>query len=321
MTRSLGFHLYGGQVAYALVEAMAESAPQVLAAGVVSKGEVGALYRKLSAGRNLPWCLASAQLGVRRASLPSAWPLPRSQRPCLLHPAVAAAHWDWSHGRIDGGDLYLWLRAASLHWNRGQPGRGRAGTVPRQDQLRVALGHVLRRTRQERFPAVLYVEGDAPGGELVQELLESLGHQVRRLRRPPEEMGASPAAAGAGLAALDAEFPGVYAPAPRQRAAPWRSAMGLLALLSVLAGSGLSLVQESRLRAWERSPAQPAEALQEVRYGAPPVALQRLLKRRQAVLDALAGLPAREAEFGPIAEMEILSAADSDDIHTRVRHH
>lgn len=319
MTRSLGLHLIGDRIAYALVESLDEAPPQVLAAGRVRPEELREVLDKLDA-HGLPWCVAGERDGAMIRHLPSDFPLRARNRPVLTPPAAAAAQWEWSHGRIDRGDLYLWLSPATLHWSRGLPGRDRAGSVPREGPLRNQVKPALGRAQADRSPVVAFVEGDAPGGEVLEQAVQAAGHPLRALKRPAEEMGTDPAAAGAALIAVDPNFPARYRPERIDRTRRWRDVIGFLILLTAGAGIGANFVQqqratralEARIDALDRELAAPASAVQPA-AAPPPAALTRLLQRRQAVHRALSEAP--ETEGGrPVRSLRIVTDAASGDI-------
>ncbi|MCH2101425.1 MAG: hypothetical protein MK209_05850 [Planctomycetes bacterium] len=226
MSRAIGFHQCGDETAYALIENFDQAPAQVLAAGSVTNKELNPLIDRLNS-RHLPWALAAEEEGDMRRILPSDWPLQAAQKETLTAPAAAAAFWDWEHGRFDMEDLYIWLSARSLHWSRGLPGRGLAGTVPRSGPLRTTLCPALSRAQSDRNPVVLYAEGDAPGAEVLAELVREAGHDLRPLQRPSEEMGVNPAAAGAALTRLSDNYPALRAPTHIDESFTWRRMIGI----------------------------------------------------------------------------------------------
>ena len=212
----------------------------------------------------------------------------------LTAPAAAAAFWDWEHGRFDVEDLYLWVSARALHWSRGLPGRDLAGSVPRKGPLHESLRPALSRAQADRNPVVLFVEGDAPGGEILEEMIRKAGHTIRPLSRPPEEMGVDPAAAGAALARLTDSFGALHTPHHLDHTLGWRRKIGAWILVALAVGWASSALQEARFRDWLEAEQQQAEEalpspgnLQQT--AAAPVRWTDLAQRRKAVLAALEG--------------------------------
>lgn len=291
MTRALGFHSLGDELAYALIEKLDAAPPQVLAAGRVHEDELESLVDRLD-GRKLRWALASQEEGRMRRVLPQDWPLRARGAEVLTGPAAAAAFWDWEHGRVDIEDLYLWVSARSLHWSRGLPGRDLSGSVPRKGPIRDSLRPALARAQANRNPVVLFVEGDAPGAEILEDSIRQAGHTIRPLTRPAEEMGVDPAAAGAALARLADGFGALHAPAQLDSSLAWRRMIGAWILVTLFLGWAASAAQESRFRDW----VQAQEASQSTADASPdttqaaaaaPRAWTDLAQRRQAVLEAL----------------------------------
>jgi hypothetical protein len=318
MNRALGLHCHADSIAYALVQLLPDSEPQVLAAGTTSMAELPALAERLRSKGKLPWCLAGEIDGTLLRSLPTGWKLKPQSAEFLLHPASAAAFWDWEHGRFDRDDLYIWLRAGAILWSRGVPGRGRSGLVPRRGPLKENLRPILARVQADRCNAVVGIDGDAPGSDLLLQTLESAGHSPRPLNRPDGEMGADPAAAGAALAALTSGFAAVFAPVQTDRSAAWRTAMGLISGLTLLFASALNVRQNLQISALEtQALKQPADPNLAVRFADLPNNLRRLLQRRAEFLQTLAGLSQPGSQ--PLAEVEILATADSGKIRSRIR--
>lgn len=314
MTRSLGLHLLGDQLAYALIESFESAPPRVLAAGKVVQSELPGLVDRLSAGA-LPWCLAGQREGARLRSLPRNWPLPTNKRAVLTTPACAAALWDYEQGRFEADELYLWLSATHLHWSRGFPGRGRSGSVPRRGPLRDNLRPAIARARADRSPIVVYLEGDAPGGDLLQQSAEEMGHELRPLLRPSEEMGTDPAAAGAALAAQTENFPAVYVPQKRRREPRWRPAIAVLATSMVAIAGAASVVQASWLGQWRDSLSAQSERPRDAKPSAArvPESLDLVLQRRQALMAEFARLP-QAAEGRRLTRFTALSDIESADL-------
>lgn len=291
MTRALGFHSLGDELAYALIEKLESAPAQVLAAGRVHEDELEALVDRLD-GRKLPWALAAQEQGRMRRVLPDAWPLRARGEEVLTGPAAAAAFWDWEHGRFDIADLYLWVSARSLHWSRGLPGRDLSGSVPRKGPIRDSLRPALARAQVNRNPVVLFVEGDAPGAEILEETIRKAGHTIRPLSRPAEEMGVDPAAAGAALARLTEGYGAMHAPAQVDSSLAWRRMIGAWILVTLFLGWAISGIQEARFLDWvsaesaSTSSANPRQETATAAAAAPRV-WSDLLRRRHAVLEAL----------------------------------
>jgi hypothetical protein len=316
--RALGLHHHGDSIAFALVQTLAESSPQVLAAGTTTVAELPALAERLGDKNKLPWCLAGEIEGVLLRSLPPGWKLKPQSTEFLLHPASAAAFWDWEHGRFDRDDLYVWLRAGAILWSRGTPGRGRSGLIPRRGPLKENLRPILARVQADRCNVVVCIDGDAPGGDTLLQSLENAGHTPRPLNRPASEMGADPSAAGAALAAISPSFGAVFAPEQIDHSAHWRTAMGLVSLLTLAFAAALTVKQNIQIFSLEaearrnQTPPPAPERLADL-----PQDLQRLLQRRGAFMQALGQLT--DGHSGPLAEVEILATADSAKIRSRIR--
>ncbi len=319
MNRALGLHFLGDQYAYALIEKSADAPVQVLAAGNVEQEKLAGLYDRLGGELNLPWCLAAEDDGSMLSHLPPDWPLRPIEPEVLVHPATSAALWDWEHGRIDENDLYLWLRSGFLLWARGIPGQGRSGCSARRGPLISNLRPILNRFQRNRCPSVVSMEGDAPGGDYLLQALADAGHSVREINRPPHEMGADPAAAGAALAAISPDFQAVYVPEKRQRSPHWRTAMGLGALVATLTALAFTLGQESNLRSWKRSlePTVQSGDSSAPTAAAPPIELVRLIERRTQFVQALRNLS--DSPPNTLAEVEIVAAPDGSTVRDRVR--
>lgn len=311
MSRAIGFHRLGDETAYALVEKLDLAPAQILAAGKVPHEKLADLIDRLDAA-NLPWALALEGLGRTHHALPADWPLRARGAAVLTAPASAAAFWDWEHGRFDVEDLYLWLSPQSLHWSRGLPGRDLSGSVPRTGPLRDTLRPALSRAQSNRNPVVLAMEGDAPGGEVLEDLVRQAGHELRPLQRPAEEMGADPAAAGAGLATLSESYPALRPPAKLDRSFGWRRMIGGWIWGVCVASFGWHQVQTHRADEFV-----VAEQEQPLIGGSwdepaapPPARWADLLTRRQAVLAALDP----EGDVETLASLRILSDPSSAEI-------
>jgi hypothetical protein len=320
MNRALGIHLDGASADYALVERAAGQPPRVLASGRVRTTELPATFRTLSGGKPLRWGLAFHEDGHTPRELPEDWPLRHPPTEALLHPAMAAALWQWQLGRIDEGDLLLWLRAEELGWSRGEPGRGRVGLVPRAGTLPAALAEVLRRTSEPGLAVAVCADRQAPGLELLLEELRGAGHDPRALRPDPAEGGTDLAAAGAALATLDPDRPGVHAPAPPRRRARGFWLAHLLVGAALAASVAAGAAQEKAV-AVQKAAAQSARSAAEGAVEAPlaelPGAFARALARREAVTAAfegvLNGVPA-----GSLHAFEVFSAAGSSAAELRL---
>ncbi len=319
MSRGLGLHRTPEGAAWVLVERRSGAPPEVLAAGRTALRELPALHRRLAGDGLLPWGLAAAREGRRLEALEEDWPLLRPGTRALLHPAVAAAHWEYEHGRIGPEDLFLWLRPHRLLWSRGQPGRGRAGSLPRGAALGLLLDRILR-SLEPAPPAAAAVaaEGDAPGtGQLLQEL-ETRGLAVRRVAAPAGERGADRAAAGAALAALDPSLPGVHEPRTRRAGPPFPWAAALLATAAVGGSAWVTWQQERALARTGAARARPLARRTPSGATAAPAALEGLLARRRAFRQAVEEILAA-APRGRVAGFEILASPESSRARFRLR--
>ena len=318
MNRALGLHFLGDQYAYALIQKAEDAPVAVMAAGTVEQENLAGLYDRLGGELNLPWCLAAEDDGAMLTHLPPRWPLRPVEPEVLVHPATSAALWDWEHGRFDESDLYLWLRSGFLLWAKGVPGQGRSGCQARRGPLQDNLRPILNRVQRSRCNAVVSMEGDAPGGDFLLQALEQAGHMPREIKRPPNEMGADPAAAGAALAAISPEFQAVYVPEKRHRSPHWRTAMGLGALFALLSSIAFTISQEASLGSWQTSLEEPVDANgQAPAAAAPPQELHHLLERRQQFVNALRNLA--DTPPNTLAEVEIVAPPDGTTVRDRVR--
>jgi hypothetical protein len=289
-----------------------------MAAGTVEHENLSALYDRLGGELDLPWCLAAEDDGAMLSHLPPRWPLRPTEPEVLVHPATSAALWDWEHGRFDENDLYLWLRSGFLLWAKGVPGQGRSGCQARRGPLQDNLRPILNRVQRSRCNAVVSLEGDAPGGDFLMQSLAEAGHLAREIKRPPQEMGADPAAAGAALAAISPDFQAVYVPEKRHRSPHWRTAMGLGSLVALMAALTFSLSQESNLSKWQSSlKPQPDVSGEMPAAAAPPQELTNLLERRRQFVQALRKLA--QTPPNTLAEVEIVAAPDGTTVRDRVR--
>ncbi|MBL7007963.1 MAG: hypothetical protein ISR76_03125, partial [Planctomycetes bacterium] len=320
MNRALGLHLMGEQVAYALVENRPEQPPRVLASGTVPVQALPSTFRTLSGGKLLRWGLALEEGGQRPSRLPDGWPLRHPSTEALVHPALASAQWEWQLGRIDADDLLLWLRSAELCWSRGEPGLGQWGSLRRTGDLRATLSLLLRRLSQPGMPVALACDRQAPGKELLLAELEGAGHRPRELRPDPAEGGTDLAAAGAALAALHPERPGVRRPAPAaRRAGGYWSLFGLLVVCLGLTW-WWGRLQEAELRDLART----ADLELQQRAGQVllqpeplPEGLARALDRREAFLQAFAGV-LEEVPEGSLHRLEAVAAEGSRAVELRL---
>jgi hypothetical protein len=318
LSRALGLHFLGDRYAYALIQSSGEAPVQVMAAGTIEQEDLAALHERLGGELNLPWCLAAENDGAMLSHLPPRWPLRAVEPEVLVHPATAAAFWDWEHGRFDEQDLYLWLRSGFLLWAKGIPGAGRAGCIPRRGPLQDNLRPILNRVQRSRCNAVVSIDGDAPGGDFLIQALTAAGHAPRELARPTQEMGADPAAAGAALAAIKPEFQAVYVPEKGPRSPHWRTAMGLGSVVALITATAFTIAQQTSLSRWQASlEAEPVSEDVEQAIAAPPKELMQLLERRQRFVQALRQLA--NTPPNTLAEVEILSSPDSVNIRDRVR--
>ncbi|TAH35016.1 MAG: hypothetical protein EYC70_14595 [Planctomycetota bacterium] len=321
MSRGLGLHRSGRQVAYALVERAPASAPEVLAAGQVPLEELEALYQRLTGERNLPWALAEEQDGERVRRPGADWPLRRPAARALLHPATAAALWEWECGRLLAADLFVWLRPERLLWNLGEPGVGPAGSLPRRGPLREAVDQLQRAAEAFGRPAAVAVDGDAPGAGVVEQELARAGCTPRMLRRSGEERGADRAAAGAALGAIQPARPGVFLPARTRQPEPWLWTASVLAAAAV---GGATWLGTRQARALERfsgpGASTPARSSAVFAAGAPatPEELGRLLARRRAMNRALEVL-LQQAPPGALEDLDLITAPGQTRAQVRMR--
>jgi len=321
LNRALGLHLIGDEVAYALVDRRPEQPPRVLASGCVGLQALPSTFRTLSGGKLLRWGLAVEADGHRPSRLPEHWPLRHPSTEALVHPAMAAALWEWQLGRTDDRDLLLWLRGGQLSWSIGEPGLGQCGSLRRTGDLRAVLGQLLRRLSQANLPVAVACERQAPGKELLLAELEGAGHQPRELRPDPAEGGTDLAAAGAALAALEPERHGVHAPLPpvRERSSGWWTLCGLLAILLGL-NWWWGEVQETELGKQLRAAGQEArERRGQILFQPQPLppALARALDRRQGLLDAFREV-LHQAPAESLRRFEAISAEGSGAVELRL---
>lgn len=319
MARALGFHRCGSTIGYALVEVQAGRPAEVLAAGSVGLGELAALHGRLGAERAVPWGLAEEREGARVPQPGSDWTLRRPATRALLHPAAAAALWEWDRGRIHGEDLFVWLRADRILWSLGEPGHGRHGSVPRRGPLREAMDQLLRDAAVQSAPVALACDGDAPGAGVLEDELRRAGFAVRLSRRPPEERGADRAAAGAALGAADPLRPGVFPPRKARQPEPWFWTATMVGAAAVCGAAGIGWL---RAKALERHAVAASAAPAALALPPPPSAvpgeLADLLQRRAALAHALAAV-LRIAPAGRVEELEVLTAPGSPCAHVRMR--
>lgn len=330
MARSLGLHRIGHQVAYALLERRPNRPPEILTAGAVDMDQLVELHGRLSGERPLPWGLAEERESQRRRVLESDWPLQRPPTRALLHPATAAAIWEWETGRILDDDLFLWLRPERLLWSKGMPGTGSSGSVARRGPLRETIHRVLRQTNSSQATVALALDGDAPGAGVVQDELSQANLSFRPVRRGPEERGADRAAAGAALGALEPHRDGVFAPLRVKQREPWIKTAGLVAALAAVSGATwLSRDQEQLLEEYRQnyrngtgqSPPTIKSGGQEISQGpipATPEELGELLARRRAMVRALEHLLPQVPE-GSLEELEMVTARGSQKAQVRLR--
>lgn len=320
MSRALGLHQRGDDLAYALVEQLPERPPAVLAAGSVSATSLVATFRTLSAGRPVRWGLAWEVGGHRPPRLPAGWPLRHPPTQALVHPAFAAALWEWQLGRIDEADLFLWLREDRLCWSRGEPGTGMCGSLPRASSLRETLAAVLQRfPAGTPLPVAVARARQAPGFELLMESLAAAGHRLRELRPDAAEGGTDLAAAGAALAALEPDRAGVHPPLPAPRGLAAFLA-GCAATVLVLGGSwllGATQREELATVAAEAHEVQLATARRPAALAAPPAEIVRLLDRLESVRHGLEGVLSA-APAGSVLQFEAVTARGSPAAQLRV---
>ncbi len=320
MARSFGFHRVGARVAYVLLDREPDSPASILAAGSCALSDLPALYQRLAAEFALPWALAEEREGAAAPSPGSDWPLKRPAPRGMIHPARAAALWEWNCGRIEAEDLLLWLRPDRLLWSRGLPGKALAGSDLRRGPLALSLQKILARTGAAGAPVTLAVEGDAPGEALLLKELRARGCSPRPLKAVPTERGADRAAAGAALAALEPGQP-FLRPAARPRPRePWLLTLSILAAATLGGSAWLGNRQARALRAGlpVSGPPGPAARPGPRLAAAPPPKLDRMVARRRAVIRALETLPGRIPR-GSLEELEIVSAEESRRARVRLR--
>ena len=107
-------------------------------------------------------------------------------------------------------------------------------------------------------------------------------------------MGVDPAAAGAALARLTDGYKAMHAPTKLDSSLPWRRMIGAWILVTLFLGWAVSAVQEARFRDWvdaqDASRSATSSRVETANAAAaPPRAWTDLLRRRQAVLEALEG--------------------------------
>ena len=314
--RGLGVHLTGDVVAYALLTREPAAPPQIVAQGRTRVDQMKGLYDRLRRGEELPWVLALDLEKGSEARLPHGWPLDVEPRG-WIRAEVAAAAWEWETGRIDEHDIFLWLRTGHLLWSVGEPGRGVAGSVPRLGPLQDGLAQLFARLPPGEHPAALAVEPDAPGAAQIEAALTDAGYRWRALPTLGRQARLDRRAAGAALAALDPERPGLrpLPAASRPSHAAW---LPLVAAAACAWGAwAMGESQADRLEAWRALPRESrAERLVE-RHAPLPEALEELLLRRAAVRQALDELLAAVPD-GSLAELDLLSAPGSRAAAVRV---
>ncbi len=309
--RALGFHEEQGKIQWALVDQPDSGPPDVLAAGSASLSELPSLHRRLAAGRRLPWGLAWSRGETRPRDLPDGWPRLRPKTLALVHPAVAAGIWEWERGRMNASDLFLWLRQNEMHWSAGAPGVGPAGRLSRQGPLQEIWGRLQQRLRGREATVVLAVDEQAPGRELLAELVQSSGLTWRHLQPHPEDRGADRAALGAALAAMEPERPGVLPPQLRRGNAPAVTGLLILGLLGLVGGG-------ARLRGADMAAALPPKDAGLVRQAAAlPLAMDRVLDRRSAFLNALEH-SLQHAPASALQELELVTGPSSREVLARL---
>jgi len=166
--------------------------------------------------------------------------------------------------------------------------------VPRKGPIRDSLRPALARAQANRNPVVLFIEGDAPGAEILEDTIRQAGHTIRPLSRPAEEMGVDPAAAGAALARLTEGYGAMHAPAHVDSSRAWRRMIGAWILVTLFLGWAASALQESRYQDWidaqNESTSTVSSGLETAgAAAAPPRVWTDMMRRRHAVLEAMEG--------------------------------
>ncbi|HEX9794782.1 MAG TPA: hypothetical protein VGC54_12435 [Planctomycetota bacterium] len=319
MSRALGLHRVGDQVDYALVDAAPGRPPEVLAAGRTRLDEVVAMHARLSGERPLIWGIAEEREDQPIPTLRADWPLQRPQTRAAMHPAVAAALWEWELGRIQDEDLFVWLRPERLLWSSGEPGSGNAGSVPRRGPLRQAVKALRKDAQRAAAPVALATDGDAPGAAVVDEVFSAEGFATRRVRGSPGERGVDRAAAGAALGALDPTRPGVFSPRRERKREPLHWKASVIAATAVGAAAWLDHTQAAQLEALRRvSQTGPPQAERAVLAPQVPGNLRRVLDRQAALRHGLAAVLAAVPP-GRLEELELLTGPGSSRVQARLR--
>ncbi len=307
MARAIGLHLFAGHVAYALVETLPDSGPQILAAGTSPADGIPSLVQRLSAGRELPWCFAQ-ETNPGQALTPKDLPLSRPRPQARMSPATAAALWEWENGRIDTADLFLWLLPGQLHFSIGMPGEGRSGTIPRHGPLREALGRAIHRTKKKSGNVAIRVDGEAPGGEMLREAIEASGLLPHFVFPPASEQGADAAAAGAALGALNPKQPGTFPPFPPAVVPSWHWGAHAITILA-LGTAALFSHFTANPTPQETAPViEPSIAL---RLAQPSARLKRAVAHRLGFLNELESWL---AQGQALQELELLASPESDAV-------
>ena len=319
MTYSLGFHLSGNTAAWALVERHEHAPAKVISTGHCPLAQISKLHTKLSSGHKLAWALSTCDGNSRPNKLPRRWPQMRTGPACLLHPAIAAAAWDWDSGRYDQNELHLWLNQDELCCSEAFPG----DSFYCREALDAPLSQILERilSRLGRAPAqiVVAVEEQSGGSKLLLDTLNNRDLKVRELISLPEEAGANRAALGAALFALDPTRKGaVKPPAESPQNDPAWTVFFSIALLCGVFSFWLNRQQQQQMERL-RSPANIASASDSIAFIAPmPLELDRLLDRRRATLAAVEAILG-EVTPHSLRELEITTGPHSRDARLRLR--
>lgn len=319
MTLSLGFHLSGNTAAWALVERHEHAPAKVISAGNCTLSQVSELHNKLSSGHQLTWALSTCDGNSRPNRLPRRWPLMRTGPACLLHPAVAAAAWDWDSGRYDQNELHLWLNQDELCCSEAFPGDSFYCREALDAPLGQILERILSRLRRSPTQVVVTVEEQSGDRKLLLDLLDDRDFKVRELISLPEEAGANRAALGAALFALDPTRSGaIKPPSESPRNDPAWLVFFSIALLCGVFSFWLNRQQQQQMEQWRR-PANIAIASDSITFIAPmPLELARLLDRRRATLAALEAILG-EVTPHSLRELEISTGPHSRDARLRLR--
>ncbi len=318
MVKSLGFHLNGTQVDWALLECLPQQAPSVISAGQSNLKNLTQLYKSLCAGHHLNWGVSICDGNHRPSQLPKRWPLIRPHPSCLVHPAVAAASWDWECGRFTDNDLHLWLSDDALHCSAATPGDSFHCRESRDGSIDQVFAKICRSIPHTINTIVIATEPNAGGQEL---LFESVAKKYKaiRIESTPQEHGANRAALGAAIFAQNPTRHGALTPVKK-------SSLDRIWLASVLLATSFSLFnfwinqtqQKSLLTTEQESSTQVADEMPRLRrLGELPLEIDRLLERRMATIDALDEI-LKHAPAQSLSHIELSSGIASREVHLRL---